>query len=101
VPAFSFIVITLSDDTVVFTATVVPEAPDVVVTEFAPPVLSLIVVADPPSDWNVNKPELGATEILPAVLNNVPVPPLAPSTVNPPDAEVTEIALPDLASVIV
>ena len=101
VPPFTFQVIALSDDTVVFAATVVPEAPDVVVTVPVPPVCKLIVVADAPSDWNVNKPELGVIEILPVVLANVPVPPLAPCIVKAPDGEVTAIPLPDLASVIV
>jgi hypothetical protein len=94
-------VIILSEETVVFAATVVPEAPDVVVNVPEPPVFKAIVVADPPSVWKVKSPELGVIEILPAVLNNVPVPPLAPSIVNPPDADVTEIALPDVALVTV
>ena len=101
VPPFIIIVMALSDDTVVFAATVVPEDPDVVVTKAVCPVLRLIVVADPPSDWNVSKPEAGAIEILPAELNNVPVPPLAPSIVKPPDGETTEIALPDVPFVTV
>ena len=73
-PPLTFIVITLSDVTVVFAAIVVPEVPDVVVTVPVPPVLSLIVADEAPSVWKVNKPELGVIEILPLVLANVPVP---------------------------
>ena len=103
VPPLAFIVMALSEDTVVFVATVVPDDPEVVVTVPEPPVFRSIVVAETPSDWKVNKPELGVIEILPAVLTNLPVAPLPPSTVSELalDGDVTEIALPEVASVIV
>ena len=77
------------------------ELPAVVVTVPEPPVLSAIVVADPPSDWKVNKPEFGVIEILPPLPDSVPVLPLPPSIVKAPDGEVTEMPLPDVELLIV
>jgi hypothetical protein len=85
----------------VLAAIVVPDEPDVVVTVPEPPVFSAIVVADPPSDCRVNKPEFGVIEILPPLLDNVPVLPLPASSVKAPDGEMTEMPLPDTELLIV
>lgn len=97
----TFIVMLLSDTTVVFVETVVP-ADVVEVTDPVPPVLKFMIVANPPLLLNVSvPPAAGVISMLPVFVAKVSDPPEADCITRSPDAETRLRVLDALALVTV